>query len=249
MQIHLSEMFKNIAPRRKRRKKLRVIDAINLLSKEEAARLIELEAVTKEAVTRAEQQGIIFVDEFDKICGRETLKGGEVSREGVQRDILPIVEGCSVNTKYGMVKSDHMLFIASGAFHSSKPSDLMPELQGRFPIRVELQSLSKNDFYDILTKTEASLLKQYTELIKSEGLALTFDDDAIWAICELAVHINDQNENIGARRLYTVLEKILEEVSFHSPDMDMETFVIDREYVTNKLAPILEDQDLSKYIL
>jgi ATP-dependent HslUV protease ATP-binding subunit HslU len=249
IQIQLREMFKNFTPRRKRRKKVKVSEAIDILSKEEAARLIDMEAVTREALRRAEQQGIVFVDEFDKICGRDQFKGAEVSREGVQRDILPIVEGCTVNTKYGLVKTDHVLFIASGAFHTSKPSDLMPELQGRFPIRVEMKPLSKEDFYDILTKTENSLLKQYSELLKAENVQLDFADDGIHAICEIAVRLNDSQENIGARRLHTVIERVLEELSFHAPEMDMRSFVINRDYIMSKITPILEDQDLSKYIL
>lgn len=249
MQVNIREMLKNFAPKKQKRKKLTVKEAIEMLSKEEASKMIDMEAVTKEAVQRVENQGIVFVDELDKICGRDNVRSGDVSREGVQRDILPIVEGCTVNTKYGMVKTDHILFVASGAFHTSKPSDLMPELQGRFPIRVELQSLSKEDFYDILTKTESSLLRQYYELLKAENLELKFEDDAIMDICDMAARINQQNENIGARRLHTVLEKLLEEVSFHAPDMDMGKFVIDKQYVSAKLTPILKDQDLSRYIL
>lgn len=249
MQMNLKDMLKNMVPRRKRRKKVKVAEAIELLTQEEASRLIDMESVTKEALRRAQEHGIIFIDEFDKITGTDSARGPDVSRGGVQRDLLPIVEGSSVNTKYGMVKTDHMLFIASGAFHYTKPSDLIPELQGRFPIRVELNSLNKEDFYDILTKTENSLLIQYAELMKPEKLDLTFKDDAINAICDIAVKINDQHENIGARRLHTVIEKVLEDISFEAPYEETQTTIIDRDYVTARLAPIMQDQDLSKYIL
>ncbi len=249
MQMNIRDMFKNIGPKKRKQKKVTVREAIEMLTKEEVSKLVDMESITKEAIHRAQTQGIIFIDEFDKICGSDHSHGAEVSREGVQRDILPIVEGSTVHTKHGLVKTDHVLFIASGAFHSSKPSDLMPELQGRFPIRVELKPLTQSDFNDILMKTESSLIKQYKELLKAEGIDIVFKDDAIHEICAMAVTINEQNENIGARRLHTVLETLLEEVSFHAPDMDLKTYTIDKDYVRTKLAPIIEDQDLSKYIL
>jgi ATP-dependent HslUV protease ATP-binding subunit HslU len=251
MQMNLKNMFKNMMPQKRRRKKVKVSEALEMLTKEEASKLIDMDAVHKEAVNRAENHGIVFIDEFDKIAGTDTGRGPDVSRGGVQRDLLPIVEGSNINTKYGLVKTDHMLFIASGAFHYNKPSDLIPELQGRFPIRVELATLIESDFYDILTKTENSLIKQYEELLKSDNITLSFSDEAIRAICNIAVKINEQNENIGARRLHTVLEKVLEEISYEAPfeNEDSPQIEINRDYVTARIAPILKDQDLSKYIL
>jgi ATP-dependent HslUV protease ATP-binding subunit HslU len=208
-----------------------------------------MESVAKTAVHRVEQAGIIFIDEIDKIAGREGGQGPDVSREGVQRDILPIVEGTTVSTKYGMVKTDHILFIAAGAFHVSKPSDLIPELQGRFPIRVELEALGRDEFVRILTEPRGALVKQYMALMDTEGIALTFTDDAVHRIADFATIVNERTENIGARRLHTVMEKLLDEISFEGPDLVEKTVVIDDAYVTRMLADIVKDEDLSRYIL
>jgi ATP-dependent HslUV protease ATP-binding subunit HslU len=208
-----------------------------------------MESVTRQAIKRVEQSGIIFIDEIDKIAGRETTFGPDVSREGVQRDILPIVEGTTVTTKYGMVKTDHILFIAAGAFHVSKPSDLIPELQGRFPIRVELDSLNKGDFIRILTEPENALIKQYTALMETESIKLEYREDAIAEIADIAALINERTENIGARRLYTIMEKLLEGVSYDAPEMSGKTIMIDAQYVREKLRDFVEDEDLSRYIL
>ncbi len=208
-----------------------------------------MDQVTRLAVDRVEQMGILFVDEIDKIAGRESGHGPDVSREGVQRDILPIVEGTTVNTRYGMVRTDHILFIAAGAFHTTKPSDLIPELQGRFPIRVELSSLTESDFVRILTEPKNALIKQYIALLDTEGLKLSFSDDAIATIARFAAKVNEQTENIGARRLHTILEKVLEEISFEAPEMKKKTVKIDAAYVQKQLANIVKDQDLSRYIL
>jgi ATP-dependent HslUV protease ATP-binding subunit HslU len=226
-----------------------VSEAFDYLIQEEENRLIDMDQVTRLAVDRVEQMGILFVDEIDKIAGRESGHGPDVSREGVQRDILPIVEGTTVNTRYGMVRTDHILFIAAGAFHTTKPSDLIPELQGRFPIRVELSSLTEGDFVRILTEPKNALIKQYIALLDTEGLKLSFSDDAIATIARFAAKVNEQTENIGARRLHTILEKVLEEISFEAPEMKKKTVKIDAAYVQKQLANIVKDQDLSRYIL
>jgi len=249
MDINIKDMFGSLFPKKKKRRKVKIPEAINVLSQEEAQKLIDMDSVIKQAVERVEQSGIIFVDEIDKIAGRETTFGPDVSREGVQRDILPIVEGTTVTTKYGMVKTDHILFIAAGAFHVSKPSDLIPELQGRFPIRVELDSLGKNDLVRILTEPENALIKQYTALMETEGVKLEFKEDAIEEIAEMAALINERTENIGARRLYTIMERLLEEISFDAPEMVGKNMVIDAKYVREKLKDFVEDEDLSRYIL
>jgi ATP-dependent HslUV protease ATP-binding subunit HslU len=216
---------------------------------EEEQKLVDIDSVAKTAVERVEQAGIIFLDEIDKIAGREGSHGPDVSREGVQRDILPIVEGTTVNTKYGMVRTDHILFIAAGAFHVSKPSDLIPELQGRFPIRVELQPLGRDEFVRILTEPRSALVKQYVALMDTEGIEIRFTDDAIQRIADFATIVNDRTENIGARRLHTVMEKLLDEISFEGPDLADKTVTIDAAYVTRMLADIVKNEDLSRYIL
>ncbi|MBI2342285.1 MAG: AAA family ATPase, partial [Deltaproteobacteria bacterium] len=222
-----------------------------ILSQEESSKLVDMEKVTKLAIERVEQNGIVFLDEIDKIASREGAlsHGPDVSREGVQRDILPIIEGSTVMTKHGMVKTDHILFIAAGAFHVSKPSDLIPELQGRFPIRVELDPLTKEDFYRILTETDNSLVKQYIALMKTEGVGLEFADDGLKEICEMAANVNEQMENIGARRLHTIMENVLDTISYEAPEKDGHKFLIDAKYVRERLSDIVKDRDLSKYIL
>jgi len=232
-----------------KRRKVKVPEALEYLAQEEEQKLIDMDSVAKAAVVRVEQSGIIFIDEIDKIAGREGSHGPEVSREGVQRDILPIVEGTTVNTKYGMVKTDHILFIAAGAFHVSKPSDLIPELQGRFPIRVELEPLGKDEFVRILTEPRSALVKQYIALMETEGIDLRFTDDAIRRIADYATLVNDRTENIGARRLHTVMEKLLDDVSFEGPDLVEKVVVIDEAYVSRMLAAIVKNEDLSRYIL
>ncbi|MDD5724194.1 MAG: ATP-dependent protease ATPase subunit HslU, partial [Syntrophales bacterium] len=251
MGMNIKEMFGNIFPQKKKKRKIRVADAVNMLADEEAQRLVDMEKVTRTALEKVEQSGIIFLDEIDKIVGGDPSHGPDVSREGVQRDLLPIVEGSTVNTKYGMVKTDHILFIAAGAFSISKPSDLIPELQGRFPIRVELDPLDKEDFIRILTEPHNALLKQYTEMMATEDIRLVFQDDAVAQIAEVAALVNERMENIGARRLYTVMEILLEEISFDAPDLAVEerTVNIDAEYVMDKLEGIIEDEDLSRYVL
>lgn len=249
MGIHIKDMLGNLFPQRKKRRKAKVPDAFNLLMQEEAQRLVDMDAVVKEAVRRVEQSGIIFLDELDKIAGRERSSGPDVSREGVQRDLLPIIEGSTVNTKYGMVKTDHILFIAAGAFHVSKPSDLIPELQGRFPIRVELQSLGKDDFMRILREPRNALLKQYRALLGTEGVEVTFSDDAIEELAAIADRVNQQTENIGARRLYTILERLLDDLSFRASDMTEAQVTIDRQYVTERLEDIVSSEDITRYIL
>ena len=249
MDINIKEMFGSLFPKKKKQRKVKVPEALSILSQEEAQRLIDMESVTRQAIKRVEQSGIIFIDEIDKIAGRETTFGPDVSREGVQRDILPIVEGTTVTTKYGMVKTDHILFIAAGAFHVSKPSDLIPELQGRFPIRVELDSLNKGDFIRILTEPENALIKQYTALMETESIKLEYREDAIAEIADIAALINERTENIGARRLYTIMEKLLEGVSYDAPEMSGKTIMIDAQYVREKLRDFVEDEDLSRYIL
>ncbi len=249
MDINMKEMFGGLFPKKKKQRKVKVPEALTLLTQEEAQKLIDMDSVTKQAIDRVEQSGIIFIDEIDKVAGRETSYGPDVSREGVQRDILPIVEGTTVMTKYGMVKTDHILFIAAGAFHVSKPSDLIPELQGRFPIRVELDSLGKDDFIRILTEPENALIKQYTALMGTESIKLEFKEDSIAEIAATAALINERTENIGARRLYTIMEKLLEELSFDAPEMTGKAMVIDANYVRGKLKDFVEDEDLSRYIL
>jgi ATP-dependent HslUV protease ATP-binding subunit HslU len=249
MGINLQDLLGNIMPVRKKKRKLAVKEARVILQQEEAQKLIDMDAVVSEAVERAEQLGIVFLDEIDKIAGKDYRGGPDVSREGVQRDILPIVEGSTVVTKYGPVKTDHILFIAAGAFHMTKPSDLIPELQGRFPIRVELNSLGEEDFKRILTETQNALIKQYTALLETEGVKITFTDDSIDELARTACLLNQELENIGARRLYTILEKVLEDVSFELPEVEQREIVIDGEYVRNKLRKIVNNKDLSKYIL
>jgi ATP-dependent HslUV protease ATP-binding subunit HslU len=250
MGMNLKEMFGNLMPKQKKKRKVKVPEAIKLLTQEESGRLIDHESVAKKAVQLVEQNGIVFLDEIDKIAGREgASQGPDVSREGVQRDILPIVEGSTVSTKHGMVRTDHILFIAAGAFHVSKPSDLIPELQGRFPIRVELQSLTKEDFLKILVEPQNSLTRQYIELLKTEGVEVEFTPDALEELAGYAATVNERMENIGARRLHTIMEKVLEEVSFHAPDMGGQKVTIDAKYVGEKLANLVKDVDLSRYIL
>jgi ATP-dependent HslUV protease ATP-binding subunit HslU len=249
MEASLKEMLGNLLPQRTKRRKMKVSEARRLLAQEEAAKLIDMDEVTGEAVRRVENSGIIFLDEIDKIAGREGGRGPDVSREGVQRDLLPIVEGCSVNTKYGMVRTDHVLFIAAGAFHVTKPSDLIPELQGRFPLRVELHSLTKEDFVRILTEPQNALTKQYTALLETEDVHVAFTPDAVEEIAEIATAVNRATENIGARRLYTIMERLLDEVSFEAPHMRGAGVEIDAKAVRDKLQDIVRDQDLSRYIL
>jgi len=237
-----------LMPKKTRNRKVKIPEALELLTQEEAARLVDMDTVAQEAVHRAEQSGIVFIDEIDKIAARDA-HGPDVSRAGVQRDLLPIVEGSTVNTKYGMVKTDHILFIASGAFHTAKPSDLIPEFQGRFPIRVELSSLTKADFVRILTEPKNALIKQYEALLETEGVHLKFADDAVQEIALIASDVNERTENIGARRLHTILERLLDEVSFAAPEMHGKEVAIDAEYVRERLAPILNNEDLSRYIL
>jgi ATP-dependent HslUV protease ATP-binding subunit HslU len=247
--MNMKELFGQLMPKKTRNRKVKVPEAIEILTQEEAARLVDMESVAREAVQRAEQSGIVFIDEIDKIAGREAMHGPDVSREGVQRDLLPIVEGSSVNTKYGAVRTDHILFVASGAFHTSKPSDLIPEFQGRFPIRVELKALNKDDFIRILTEPENALTKQYIALLATENVQLEFTSDAISALAEIAAQVNARSENIGARRLHTVLERLLEELSFGAPEMAGREQRIDADYVHQRLDPIVKNEDLSRYIL
>ena len=249
MDINIKEMVGNLFPKKKKQRKVKVPEALGVITQEEAQKLIDMDFVIKQAIERVEQSGIIFLDEIDKIAGRESTYGPDVSREGVQRDILPIVEGTTVTTKYGIVKTDHILFIAAGAFHVSKPSDLIPELQGRFPIRVELDSLGKADFIRILTEPENALIKQYTALMETESIKLEYKEDAIAEIAEMAALINERTENIGARRLYTMMEKLLDEISFDAPEMGGKSMTIDARYVREKLTGFVEDEDLSRYIL
>ena len=247
--INLKDMLPGLFQGKTKKRKLKVPEALEYLAQEEEQKLIDMESVSRIAVERVEQAGIIFVDEIDKIAGREGGHGPDVSREGVQRDILPIVEGTTVNTKYGMVRTDHILFIAAGAFHVSKPSDLIPELQGRFPIRVELEALGKEEFVRILTEPRSALVKQYTALMETEGITLVFTDDAIRRIADFATIVNERTENIGARRLHTVMEKLLDDISFEGPDLPEKRVVIDDAYVTRMLAEIVKNEDLSRYIL
>jgi ATP-dependent HslUV protease ATP-binding subunit HslU len=247
--INVKDMMGGLFGGRTKKRRLRVPEALEALAQEEEGKLIDMESVARAALERVQQAGIIFLDEIDKVAGREGSHGPDVSREGVQRDILPIVEGTTVNTKYGMVKTDHILFIAAGAFHVSKPSDLIPELQGRFPIRVELEALGREDFIRILTEPKSALVKQYTALLSTEGVALRFTSDAIDRIADFATLVNDRTENIGARRLHTVMEKLLDEVSFDAPDLQTKELTIDEAYVNRMLANIAGNEDLSRYVL
>jgi ATP-dependent HslUV protease ATP-binding subunit HslU len=249
MDINLKDVLPTLFGNRTRKRKMRVVEAIEYLVQEEEQKLIDMDQVTRIALERVERSGIVFLDEIDKIAGRESGHGPDISREGVQRDILPIVEGTTVNTRHGFVRTDHILFIAAGAFHVSKPSDLIPELQGRFPIRVELKSLTEADFIRILTEPKNALVKQYIALMDTEGIKLSFVDDAIEAIANFAAVVNENSENIGARRLHTIMEKLLEEISFAGPDLKKKTVRIDAAYVRKQLADIVKDQDLSRYIL
>lgn len=249
MTSQLQGMFQNLSPNRTKTRKLKIKEAHKLLQEEEAAKLINEEEIKTTAVERMEQHGIVFIDEIDKVTQRSSQSGPDVSREGVQRDLLPLVEGCTVTTKYGIVKTDHILFIASGAFHLAKPSDLIPELQGRLPIRVELDALKANDFTRILTEPDASLTEQYKALLATEGVTIEFKADGIERIAEFAWQVNERTENIGARRLHTVLERLLENISFDASEMNNQHFVIDKSYVDQQLANLVEDQDLSRFIL
>ena len=247
--INLKDMLPGFFQGKTKKRRLKVPEALEFLRQEEAQKLVDMDSVARTAVARVEQAGIIFVDEIDKIAGREGAHGPDVSREGVQRDILPIIEGTTVNTKHGMVRTDHILFIAAGAFHVSKPSDLIPELQGRFPIRVELEALGREEFVRILTEPKGALVKQYTALMETEGIALRFTDDGIHRIAEFAAIVNERTENIGARRLHTVMEKLLDEISFEGPDLAEKDVVIDDAYVARMLADIVKNEDLSRYVL
>jgi len=249
MDVNIKDMLPNIFGQRTKKRKMKVNEAFEYLIQEEEQRLIDMDQVTRMAIDRVENSGIVFLDEIDKIAGREGGHGPDVSREGVQRDILPIVEGTTVNTRYGMVRTDHILFIAAGAFHVSKPSDLIPELQGRFPIRVELQSLTMEDFVRILTEPKSSLVKQYTALLETEGVKLEFTKEALDEIAHFAFRVNESTENIGARRLHTIMERVLDELSFDAPEKKGEHVTIDADYVRKMLTDIVKDQDLSRYIL
>jgi ATP-dependent HslUV protease ATP-binding subunit HslU len=249
MDVNLKDMLSGMFGQQKKKRKMSVADAFEYLIQEEENKLLDMDQVTRVAVERAEQMGIIFIDEIDKVAGRESGHGPDVSREGVQRDILPIIEGTTVNTRYGMIRTDHILFIAAGAFHVTKPSDLIPELQGRLPIRVELQSLKEEDFVRILTEPKNALIKQYIALLETEGLKLTITDDAVETIAKFATSVNEQTENIGARRLHTIMEKVLDELSFEASDLKKKNVKIDAAYVNKQLAEIVKNQDLSRYIL
>jgi len=249
MDVNIKDMLPNIFGQRSKKRKMKVNEAFEYLIQEEEQRLIDMDQVTRTAIDRVENSGIVFLDEIDKIAGRESGHGPDVSREGVQRDILPIVEGTTVNTRYGMVRTDHILFIAAGAFHVSKPSDLIPELQGRFPIRVELQSLTQDDFLRILTEPKSSLVKQYTALLETEGVKLEFTQEALQEVTRFAFRVNEGTENIGARRLHTIMERVLDEISFEAPEKKGEQVTVDGEYVRKTLNDIVKDQDLSRYIL
>jgi ATP-dependent HslUV protease ATP-binding subunit HslU len=249
MDLQIKDMFGNLFPKKKKRKKVKIPEALEILVQEEVQRLIDMDRVVKDAVDRVQQSGIVFLDELDKVAGKDHTHGPDVSREGVQRDLLPIVEGSTVHTKYGMVRTDHILFIAAGAFHVSKPSDLIPELQGRFPIRVELRSLTAEDFVRILTEPKNALVLQYVEMMKTEGIDLVFEPDAVSKVARLAQEVNERTEDIGARRLYTVMERLLEEISFHAPERKGERIRIDEAYVEERLQALVRDQDLSRFIL
>jgi ATP-dependent HslUV protease ATP-binding subunit HslU len=249
MTEQIKSMFAGVGGGRKKARKMKIKDAMKLLVDEEAAKLINEDEMKQKAISNVEQNGIVFLDEVDKIASRSEHGGADVSRAGVQRDLLPLVEGTTVNTKYGMIKTDHILFIASGAFHLSKPSDLIPELQGRFPIRVELESLSIEDFKSILTSTDASLTKQYEALLATEGVKLEFADEGIHRLAEIAFSVNERTENIGARRLYTVMEKLLEEISYSATDKSGQALVVDASYVNERLDALAVNEDLSRYVL
>jgi ATP-dependent HslUV protease ATP-binding subunit HslU len=249
MDVNIKDMLSGMFGQQKKKRKMSVADAFEYLIQEEENKLLDMDQVTRVAVERAEQMGIIFIDEIDKVAGRESGHGPDVSREGVQRDILPIIEGTTVNTRYGMIRTDHILFIAAGAFHVTKPSDLIPELQGRLPIRVELQSLKEEDFVRILTEPKNALIKQYIALLETEGVKLNFTDDAVETIAKFATSVNEQTENIGARRLHTILEKVLDEISFEASDLKKKNVKVDAAYVNKQLADIVKNQDLSRYIL
>src|SRR5213596_1240701 len=249
MDINIKDILPGFLGQRTKKRKMKIAEALDYLIQEEEQKLVDMDTVTRLAVERVEDSGIIFLDEIDKIAGRESGHGPDVSREGVQRDILPIVEGTTVNTRYGFVRTDHILFIAAGAFHVSKPSDLIPELQGRFPIRVELDSLTVGDFVRILTEPQNALIKQYIALLETEGIKLTFNDEAVQEVARFAATVNESTENIGARRLHTIMEKLLDEISFEGPDLKKKTIRIDAAYVQKMLAEIVKDQDLSRYIL
>jgi ATP-dependent HslUV protease ATP-binding subunit HslU len=249
MDINVRDMFGNLFPQRKKQRKVKVKEALKILAQEESQKLIDMDKVVSAAVKRVEQSGIIFLDELDKVAGRGSMVGPDVSREGVQRDLLPIVEGCAVSTKYGIIKTDHILFIAAGAFHSVKPSDLIPEMQGRFPIRVELDSLGEKEFVRILTEPENSLIKQYTALMATEGVELVFTPEAVSEIARLAAQVNERTENIGARRLHTVMEKLVEDISFRAPELAGSRIEIGGDYVRERLEELMKDEDLSRYIL
>jgi ATP-dependent HslUV protease ATP-binding subunit HslU len=250
MGINMKDTFGQLFPKKSKRRRVKVPEALEILSREEGERLVDRDAIAAEALQRAQENGIIFLDEIDKIAGREGKHGGpDVSREGVQRDLLPIVEGSTVNTKYGMVKTDHILFIAAGAFHMTKVTDLIPELQGRFPIRVELERLAEDDFVRILTEPESSLVRQYQALLATELVHLEFTTDGIAKIASIAFQVNERHENIGARRLHTVMERLLDRVSFEGPDQDPKVVVIDAKYVDNALSDVVQDPRLENYIL
>jgi ATP-dependent HslUV protease ATP-binding subunit HslU len=249
LEINLKEMLGGILPEKSKRRKVKIPDALRILAQEEANKLIDMDKVIREAVERTEQAGIIFIDEIDKIASRSSSYGPDVSREGVQRDLLPIVEGSTVATKYGMVRTDHVLFVAAGAFHVSKPSDLIPEIQGRFPLRVELDALGRDEFIRILTEPRNALIKQYIALLKTEGTDVNFTKDAIEEIASIAAIVNERTENIGARRLHTIMEKLIEDISFEAPEGGERKIDIDASYVRNKLSEIVKDEDLSRYIL
>jgi ATP-dependent HslUV protease ATP-binding subunit HslU len=249
MGIHLKDMLSNLMPTKTKQRRVKIGEARRLLVQEEGQKLVDMDEVIAQAVKRVENSGIVFLDELDKIAGREASHGPDVSREGVQRDLLPIVEGSSVTTKYGIVRTDHVLFIAAGAFHVAKPADLIPELQGRFPIRVELEPLTREDFVRILTEPRNALITQYVELLKTERVTLVFTAEAVEAVAEIAMQVNASTENIGARRLYTIMEKLLEDISFDAPDLPGKELTIDAGYVHGRLVEIMRDQDLSRYIL
>jgi ATP-dependent HslUV protease ATP-binding subunit HslU len=247
--INIKEMLPGFFQGRSKRRKLKVPEALDYFAREEEQKLVDMESVSKVAVHRVEQSGIIFIDEIDKVAGREGSHGPDVSREGVQRDLLPIIEGTTVNTKHGLVRTDHILFIGAGAFHVSKPSDLIPELQGRFPIRVELESLGRAEFVRILTEPRNALVRQYMALLETEGVEITFDQAAVDRIADFATLVNERTENIGARRLHTVMEKLLDEISFDAPDLAGKSITIDEPYVARMLADIVRNEDLSRYVL
>ena len=250
MDMNIRDMLSNIMPKKQKNRRVSIADARGILQQEEVGKLIDMEEVTREAVKRVEENGIVFLDEVDKIASRRSQSHGpDVSREGVQRDLLPIVEGSTVNTKYGPIRTEHILFIAAGAFHLSKPSDMIPEMQGRFPIRVELESLSQEDFVRILTEPKNALIVQYTELLKTEQVTLEFTDDAVQEIARVCCKINEDSENIGARRLHTIMEQLLEEVSFEAPDLEGQTIKITPEYIHGRISSLMKNQDLSRYIL